>query len=64
MADEPASRDVYFEHRIVGSVVRVSAIDAQTGAEVTVMGPAGAAKADLERLALAKLRARLARGPT
>ena len=37
------------------------AIDAATGTEVSVMGPASAAQADLERLALAKLKARLAR---
>ena len=57
--DEP--REVYFEHTVVGSVVRVAAIDAATAIEVQVMGPAGAAKADLEQLALQKLKARLAR---
>lgn len=55
--------DVYFEFTVVGGAVRVAAIDGVSGVEVTVMGPAGAARADLERLALAKLRARLARGP-
>ncbi|GIK80546.1 MAG: serine hydroxymethyltransferase [Xanthobacteraceae bacterium] len=53
--------DVLFEFRAVGAVVRVAAIDAATGIEVTVMGPVGAARADLERLALRKLKARLAR---
>jgi hypothetical protein len=38
----------------------VTAIDAATGTEVSIMGPAGAARADLERLAVAKLEARLA----
>ena len=59
MADE--SREVYFEFTAVGTVVRVAAIDAATGIEVVVMGPATAAEADLKRLALGKLRARLAR---
>ena len=45
----------------IGSSVKVVAIDAATGTEVTVIGPAGAAQADLERLALAKLKARIAR---
>jgi translation initiation factor 1 (eIF-1/SUI1) len=60
MADD--RREVYFEFTPVGSVVRVAAIDAATGLEVTVMGPASAAQADLERLALQKLKARIAKG--
>ena len=54
-------REVFFEFIAIGSTVKVVAIDAATGTEVTVMGPAGAAQSDLERLALAKLKARLAR---
>jgi hypothetical protein len=54
-------RDVYFEFTTIGTTVKVVAIDALTGTEVSVMGPAGAAQADLERLALGKLKARLAR---
>jgi hypothetical protein len=56
------NREVYFEFTAVGSVVKVAAIDAATGLEVAVMGPANAARADLERLALQKLKARLAKG--
>jgi hypothetical protein len=54
-------RDVLFEFTVVGSSVRVVAIDAASGIEITVVGPARAARADLERLALAKLKARLGR---
>jgi hypothetical protein len=54
-------REIYFEFTAVGSVVKVAAIDAQTGLEVAVMGPAGAAQADLQRLAVQKLKARLAK---
>jgi hypothetical protein len=57
------SREVFFEFIAIGGAVKVVAIDAVTGIEVTVMGPAGAAQADLERLALGKLKARLARQP-
>ena len=39
------------------------AIDAATGFEVSVIGPASASQADLERLALQKLNARLNSGP-
>ena len=57
-----ADREVYFEFTAIGAVVKVAAIDAQTGLEVTVMGPAGAPRADLQRLAMQKLKARLAKG--
>lgn len=52
-------REVLFEFTAVGSVMKVAAIDAATGIEVTVMGPAHASRADLQKLALAKLRRRL-----
>ena len=61
MSAEPG-REVYFEMTRVGASVRVAAIDAATGVEVTVVGPASAAPSDLQRLALAKLKARLAKG--
>ena len=61
MPDED-DRSVYFEFTQVGSAVRVSAIDGATGIEVVTMGPASASQADLRQLALAKLKARLARG--
>lgn len=54
-------REVYFEHVTIGTTVKVSAIDSLTSTEVSIMGPANAAKADLEQLALQKLKARLTR---
>ena len=54
-------RAVYFEFTAIGTTVKVVAIDAATGTEVSVIGPASAAQADLERLALSKLKARLMR---
>ncbi len=53
--------EVYFEFTAIGASVKVVAIDAATGIEVAVVGPASAAQADLERLALHKLKVRLAR---
>jgi len=53
--------EVYFEYRTIGTTVRFAAVHAAAGTETVVMGPAHAATADLERLALGKLRARLAR---
>jgi hypothetical protein len=58
-ADEP--REVFFEFVSIGTSVKVVAIDAATGTEVSVIGPVGAAQADMQQLALGKLKARLAR---
>jgi hypothetical protein len=54
-----AHREVLFEFTAIGAVMKVAAIDAATGIEVTVMGPVHASRADLQKLALAKLRKRL-----
>jgi hypothetical protein len=53
---------VYFEFTRIGASVKIAAIDAATGTEVSVIGPARAAQADLQRLALQKLKARLRAG--
>jgi hypothetical protein len=57
----PEQRVVYFEHIVLGASVKVTAIDSLTAVEVSIVGPASAAKHDLERLALRKLEARLKR---
>jgi hypothetical protein len=58
---DPDGREVYFEFVKLGNAVKVTAIDSVTAIEVSVMGPANAAKSDLERIALRKLEARLKR---
>ena len=55
------SDDVYFEFVAIGHSVKITAIHAASGVEVSVTGPASAARSDLERLALQKLVARLGR---
>ncbi len=62
MTDDPSidRRDVFFEITVVGATAKVAAIDGASGIEVMVLGPASAADNELKRLALAKLRARLA----
>jgi hypothetical protein len=61
--DPPEGREIYFEFTGIGRTMKVSAIDAATGTEVSIVGPATASQADLQRLALQKLQARLkARG--
>ncbi len=52
--------EVLFEFTAIGRSVKVSAVHAATGVEVSVVGPASASRADLQRLALQKLKARLA----
>ena len=49
-------REVLFEFRRVGSYVKVSAVDPVTYTEVHIMGPVGAGKEQLERVAMRKLR--------
>jgi hypothetical protein len=59
-ADEGGeSGEVYFEFTAIGRTAKVTAIDAATGVEVSVVAPANAARADLQRLALQKLKVRL-----
>ena len=62
MAATEEPREVYFEFTAIGGSVKVVAIDATTGTEVTVIGPANAAQSDLKRLALGKLKLKLAKG--
>lgn len=61
--EEGPTGEVYFEFTPVGTTVKVVAIDATTGIEVSVLGPARATQSDLQRLALQKLRARLKAAP-
>ena len=62
MPDGRSPSEIYFEFVAIGRHVKVSAIDATTGTEVSVMGPATASQADLQRLALQKLQTRLKAG--
>lgn len=48
-------REVIFEVTRVGDAQRVAAIDIETGIEVVVQAPAGAALVDVRALALRKL---------
>ena len=58
---EQGPREIYFEHITIGNAVKVTAIDSATALEVSIVGPSSASQADLERLALQKLKLRLAR---
>jgi hypothetical protein len=58
---EDGEHEVYFEFTAIGNAVKVTAIDGQTGIEVSAMAPASSSQADLQQLALQKLRLRLKR---
>lgn len=60
-SSEPRSGEIYFEFRRVGNAVKVTAVDADSGVEVVVMGPATASQTELQNLAHRKLEARLER---
>jgi len=53
--------EVYLEFQNVGNAVRVAAVDAATGTEVVIMGPATASQDELQRVAVQKLRTQLAK---
>jgi hypothetical protein len=54
---------VLFEFVQVGAQMRVAAIDSATGTEVVVITPVAATRNQMQQLALAKLRRRLAETP-
>jgi hypothetical protein len=57
----PDLGEVYLETTAIGGSLKVSAIHVETGIEVSSMAPLNAARADIERLMIGKLRARLKR---
>jgi hypothetical protein len=57
----PDLGEVFLEFYPIGASLKVSAIHAATGIEVSAIAPANAARADLHRLVLKKLAARLKR---
>lgn len=50
-----AYREVLFEFSRVGSYVKVVAVDAETGTEVSIVGPASAPEAALKQQAVNRL---------
>lgn len=51
----PPDRRIILELTTVGTSQKVTAVDEATGTEVSFIAPANAARADIERLARAKL---------
>lgn len=59
MSREPRPGEIYLEFHPIGQQVKVTAIDAATGIEVSTFGPASAAQTDLRRIAVRKLQRRI-----
>jgi hypothetical protein len=51
----PPERRIILELTTIGASQKVTAVDEETGLEVSFVAPATAARADIERLARAKL---------
>ncbi len=56
----PGHGEIYLEYSAIGGQVRLAAIDAATGVEVVVFGPASVNEGDLARIAVRKLKRRIA----
>ncbi len=48
--------EVLFEYIQIGAIMKVTAVDAQSGTEVVIQGPASTPQSLLQRTALTKLR--------
>lgn len=57
--DDHPRGEAYIEFKQVGQAMKVIAVDAATGIEVVIMGPATASQNDLKRVAIRKLKAQL-----
>jgi hypothetical protein len=54
--------EVFFEFTQLGRQMRVAAIDGRTGTEVVVIAPVTATQIQMQNIALAKLKRRMAQG--
>ncbi|MHB1111446.1 MAG: DUF6898 family protein [Devosia sp.] len=58
-----SSGEVFFEFTQLGQQMRVAAIDAATSTEVVIIAPLGASRRQMQGIALAKLKRKLAGSP-
>lgn len=54
-----ARKEFYVEYKQVGQAMKVTAVDAETGVEVVIMGPISAAQTHLQKIAIQKLEMQL-----
>jgi len=48
-------KEYYLEFYPIGNMMKVSAVDPETGEEAVIVGPINSAKSDLQKLAIQKL---------
>lgn len=48
--------EIYIEYTQVGQIIKVTAIDATTGIEAVIMGPASTEQSQLKKIAVQKLK--------
>jgi hypothetical protein len=51
----PRGTEIYVEFIVQGAFVKATAIDSKSGVEASIIGPAGASRADLSTAAVRKL---------
>jgi hypothetical protein len=56
--------EIYIEFQVVGQSQKATAIDARTGLEATVIGPAKVTKEHMTNLAVKKLKRKIAQSAT
>ena len=56
---QPKPGEIYIEFTAIGQQVKAVAVDATTGVEVSVFGPATVSRQDLQNLAVRKLKRRI-----
>ncbi|WP_299471765.1 serine hydroxymethyltransferase [uncultured Roseibium sp.] len=59
MSRNPRPGEIYLEFHPIGQQVKVTAIDAATGIEVSTFGPASVSEEDLKRVVVRKLKRRI-----
>jgi hypothetical protein len=53
---DPEQREILLEYTRIGNSVRVVAVDAETGTEVTFQAPLHTSSAEMQRTAVSKLK--------
>ncbi len=62
MSSSETGGEVLLEFIRVGTQMRVSAIDPKTGTEVVIIAPVNAPRSQMQKVAIAKLKRKLASG--
>lgn len=56
MTETKSSREILFEYARIGNIVRVTAIDAESGTEVVFQAPSNSSYTELQRIGINKMK--------